>query len=531
MSNRIKKKTNTKSSFQEVAAFILGIFVICILCLLPVVFTDYYFNILETKYLFYCAVSCGMIVILLVCGLYSGKAIAFIKEGKFKTAWRSLSFVDWAMIAFWLSNLISWILSEWHYDAFWGTFGRYNGLSLMTLYLLVYFMTTRFFHMRRWYLDAFLCVGIFVSIFGITDYFQMDILGFKVNMVPEQKTIYTSTFGNINTYTVYEGLLTVISMLLFCQEREQKRMLWYLGNLILSLFALIMGTSDNAYLMLAAFFGLSPLYLFASSRGVRRYLISAAVLFTVIWAIVGINHAYADTVVGIESLFSLAERFSGFLAVLVIALWILAGAVSFFLLKREKEKKTETTSGWLIIAWLAVVVIVVLAVVFVFVDANLAGHADRYGAMEQYVVFSDTWGTNRGYVWSRCMTIFKEHYTALQKLFGYGPDMLRVIFNIYYPTGRGSNLTVDYDSAHNEYLHYMMTIGIAGMLSYLAFLGGAIVRLAKRAKERPECAAILFAIAAYAVQALVNINLPIATPIVIQLLAMGVGRSTEPDKK
>ena len=45
------------------------------------------------------------------------------------------------------------------------------------------------------YLDAFLAVGIFVCVFGITDYFQMDILGFKVNMMDEQKAIYTSTLA------------------------------------------------------------------------------------------------------------------------------------------------------------------------------------------------------------------------------------------------------------------------------------------------------------------------------------------------
>lgn len=96
-----------------------------------------------------------------------------------------------------------------------------------------------------------LAVGILVCVFGITDYFQMDVLGFKVNMVDEQKAIYTATFGNINTYTIYAAALLAVSMILFTQEKNQKRMLWYFGNMVLSSFALIMGTSDNAYLSLA----------------------------------------------------------------------------------------------------------------------------------------------------------------------------------------------------------------------------------------------------------------------------------------
>lgn len=42
--------------------------------------------------------------------------------------------------------------------------------------------------------------------------------------------------------------LMAISMILFTQEKNQKRMMWYYGNMILSVFALIMGNSDNAYL-------------------------------------------------------------------------------------------------------------------------------------------------------------------------------------------------------------------------------------------------------------------------------------------
>ena len=61
-----------------------------------------------------------------------------------------------------------------------------------------------------------------------------------------------------------------ISMILFTQEKNQKRMMWYYGNMILSTFALIMGNSDNAYLSLAAIFGLSPLWLFKTKTGIRN---------------------------------------------------------------------------------------------------------------------------------------------------------------------------------------------------------------------------------------------------------------------
>ena len=58
MANRIKKKEETKSSYQDNVALIMGVFTLAVLCVLPLVFRDYYFNILETKYQFYC-LDCG----------------------------------------------------------------------------------------------------------------------------------------------------------------------------------------------------------------------------------------------------------------------------------------------------------------------------------------------------------------------------------------------------------------------------------------------------------------------------------------
>ena len=55
------------------------------------------------------------------------------------------------------------------------------------------------------------------------------------------------------------------------------------------------------------------------------------------------------------------------------------------------------------------IILVCAAVVFVFYDANVAGHADKYGAVSSYVVFNDAWGTERGYVWKRAWRSIQEN--------------------------------------------------------------------------------------------------------------------------
>ena len=52
MANRIKKKEDTKSSYQDNVALIMAAFTLIVLCVLPLVFHDFYFDILETKYPF-----------------------------------------------------------------------------------------------------------------------------------------------------------------------------------------------------------------------------------------------------------------------------------------------------------------------------------------------------------------------------------------------------------------------------------------------------------------------------------------------
>lgn len=519
MSNRIKKKEQTKNSFQENVALIMGIFTLVVLCIFPLVYHHYYFDILETKYQFYCAVSLIAMAAMAGYGLAGGRIAAFFKEFNFKSVCKSLNYVDWAMIAFWLSNVVSWLLcSDWRWDAFWGTFGRYNGVFLMTIYMIVYFMVTRFFCFRQWYLDAFLAVGIFVCAFGITDYFQMDILGFKVNMVEEQKATYTSTLGNINTYTVYVGAVAVISTILFALEKNQKRMLWYFGNMVLSSVALIIGTSDNAYLTIAALFGFAPLYLFRTKTGVRRYLISLATFFTVIQAVDWMNVKYADRVLGIQSAFNLIVNYDK-LPQLVIALWI-ASAVAVVLTVKKKDN-ADKIGSWLRLLWVAVIAAVMGVAVYVLYDANVAGNAEKYSAISNYVVFNDAWGTHRGFVWVRAMKVFNEKLTPLQKIFGYGPETFKILMQYYYSS---EMKTVVFDNAHNEYLHYLLTIGIVGMASYIALMVSSVVRMARNLSGRPEVAACMFVIAAYMVQAVVNLNLPIAMPIILHLLAMGLSK-------
>ena len=71
--------------------------------------------------------------------------------------------------------------------------------------------------------------------------------------------------------------------------------------------------------------------------------------------------------------------------------------------------------------------------------------------------------------------------------------------------------------------HYLITIGILGLTSYLLFVGSALIRGFKAAKHQPAVLACAAASVAYLAQATVNIALPISTPLLIIFVSLCEG--------
>lgn len=522
MSNKSKQKSlKVQDTHKNGFSLIIGCFVLVVLCIFPLVYHDYYYDILETKYLFFCLSVILMVIAILLYGLIKGKIRINIE--KFI---HTLTIPDWALLSFLGIAAISTVCSEYRFEAFWGNEGRYTGLFLLLLYGITYFLVTRFLEFKKWYLDAFLGAGILAAIFGITDYFQMDILDFKADMKQSQYDMFSSTIGNINTYTAYIALIVAVAAILFATSASWKKMIWYYICFVVSLTALIMGASDNAYLALGALLGLSPLYLFATRKGVRSYFIILATFFCVIQLIQYINIKYEDIVLGIDSIFNVFAKFDK-LNYIILSLWGIAAifCVMDILFKNEHNK----LPNYVRYIWLALVIAIAIGILYVLYDANILGNGEKYGSLQKYLVINDSWGTTRGYIWRIGIENYNK-FDVFQKIFGFGPDTFGIITVNNNYDDMVNKYKMIFDSAHNEYLQYLITIGIAGLTAYVVLLISAFVRIARKNIRRPYGMAILFALICYNVQALVNINLPIATPIMWILLMVGLSMCNQTEE-
>lgn len=155
--------------------------------------------------------------------------------------------------------------------------------------MVVYFVVSRFWKVQGWILQLFLISGMIMCVIGITDYFQLDLLDFRGKIKPEQSTIFTSTVGNINTYTAYVAIIMGFAGARFTQEENRFKMIWYYICMTVSFFAIIMGCSENAYLAIGSMFAFLPFVVLKSRRGILRYFVMISTFVTVIQCIDWIN--------------------------------------------------------------------------------------------------------------------------------------------------------------------------------------------------------------------------------------------------
>lgn len=527
-----KESTVLSEVAGKVFSRVIVVFTCIILVVFPLYYENYYFNILKAKYKFYWITVLAMIVVCILLGVvflfvdrleYNGmntkKFISRLRTNTLKN--QPVEYK--ALTAFWIFAALSTALSDYKFESFWGNEGRFSGLFLITLYVLSVYFIGKLGRFKKWHLDLFLISGIFVCLFGITDYFQMDILGWKNNVAQEQGDFFTSFLGNVNTYTAYVAMLMGTSCGLFVAEKNIFRCVWYYVVLLISFFAIIMGQSDNAYLALGALFIFLPFVLFRSRRGVMQYIILLASFMSTIRIIADINIKMADKVISLHGIFDYMAGYEK-LGVILIMLW--GSVVVLFASSRAVTlKKNDRIGVWLRIIWLFIVLSAAVLIAYVLYDANFGDNPERYAALSRYLIFNDNWGSNRGYCWRIGLESYMKQ-PMIHKLFGFGPDT----FGLLTWDFREETIALQgvfYENAHNEYLQYLVTMGPFAVIAYLLFVGGGLVRMLRIYEERPFILAPIAAVLCYNTQNIVNINLPIATPVMWTLLAVGLALSRE----
>ncbi|MCE5188825.1 MAG: O-antigen ligase family protein [Eubacteriales bacterium] len=489
-------RTN-QENYIRAAKRITTAYLFLLFCGLPLVFWRMYFDITETKLAFFYGASLLYLLLLLLARLFHPLDYG-TKPERIRMHPAAI-----ALLALALCFGVGSALGGHPEEAAWGQNNRYQGVFTLLLYAAVVF------GLSQQSIDPLpparaLAIGaVPVCLLGALNHFGVDPFGFTVNLSALDKGRFLSTLGNADFYGSYLCMAVPVVAGLFLQaKRPSARVLSGL-MLVCACFGVLVAGSDSTALGLFAATLLFPLALFSDLRALRRYFLALAVFSLCAFVFGMLRHGLpsATYLSGFALLLS-SPAVSGAMFAFFALLWLFLQNASPVGLRRF--------SRFYRIALGAAVLLGIAALVLL----NTVLSDLPLGGAEHYLRFSASWGTDRGKIWMFVFRLYRS-YPVPQILFGAGPGAL-------FHADAASRVFADaaLDTAHNEYLQYLLVSGALGLAAYLAALGFALSAGIRKCASHPEYRGLVVALAAYAAQATVNIAQPMSTPLAFLLIGV-----------
>ena len=161
-------------------------------------------------------------------------------------------------------------------------------------------------------------------------------------------------------------------------------------------------------------------------------------------------------------------------------------------------------------------ILVIGAIIIKFFFMNSSGLIGEISALLNGTL-DDMAGSHRVAIWRYSLKLFGDY-----PLLGSGLGTFKLAFNdtyaAQYHEAIGKVTTLD--SAHNEYLHTLVTTGILGFAAYMGMLITQLVRAVKYMFKNPNIMICFFAAFAFAVQMFFNVSIVHITPYFFLMLGM-----------
>ncbi len=376
---------------------------------------------------------------------------------------------------------------------------RFQGVWSFALYLPVFLILRRDGRFSAPVRFALLLGGAAAALVGILELFGADPLGLRAATPAIELPRFLSTVGNISFF----GALCVLLLPLAA---------WYAlsagslrGALPCALGALLflcggMAARTEGFLLGAlVFFAALPL-LSRDADALRRV--------PLLWALSAAAALLFSLAMDRWALYRPSELTRLLCSPALLLPLAALSAAAYWLLRGKDERAVLRVR-----AICARVLPALLGALILFlILANTLWREALPAPIASVAVFSPAWGSDRGAEWASFWQMYRAA-SPLEKLIGSGAGSLAAWDGAHRLFSDAIT-----DSAHNEYLHYLITGGAIALLAYLALLVLAL-RRALREPSRGRTAAAL-ACLAYAAQAAVNIAQPFTTPLFLALLAL-----------
>lgn len=475
---------------------------------LPLIVTDGYYNITETKTVYFYIISLAFIGSVAFFA-FKGRKNRKQTDGLSPLARAELSLSDKAMLIFGGAMLFSTVISPYP-QAWTGVTSRYQGFITLLIYIAVYFIISRNFTAAQSFLLFSMLAFSFVCLTGVLNCFDIDILGFYGEIAQKYKTSYISTIGNINFYSSYLCLLMPLVVCGFCLSTGKISRIVYSTALVCGAFGMMVTASESFAVGFSAALMIMPLFFYSRLHRLKRYLIAIIIIVCSSQVYMLIYRLYGKGNVAISKILNIFVN-------PIVAAGVVVLCLAFYLVASKAPEKIRIVKK----IYPLCLCVFVIAIAVMFILANTVG-IDHFNGIFK---ITSEWGTYRGKIWRYCAKTYLYDYSIVRKLFGTGPETLSKITAAAKLFERKS-----LDQAHNEYLQYLMTTGAVGLSAYLGIIGTTIYNVIKKLKDSTFAVALLTGLVAYWMQAAVNIAQPFTTPIVYIYIACIAGMARNADK-
>jgi len=528
-----KNDAKLKNMFGKITGNLMTIYVLFYLAVFPLCIHDHYYDILTFRFGLFWKPTLAYGVIFALLGLFYLVADKLYNEGKIiksfigslkNKGWKKyITKTDIAFTALILIFSLSTALAEYPYEAFWGNRGRWHGLLIWLMFYIAYILITRFYEYKKWHLYAFLLSACLVVIWAIFNFFLIN-FGMFEDTKDDYKYTFVSSIGNINTYCNFTGMFFGVAAAMFVlAEKPLENILIYIA-LAIAAFGQIMGLSENAALSTAIVLAVLPFCIVKTRTHIAKFLIVMSTYLTAMKITSVLTTLGYETMNDLDPSLQITTAGKSFFTTVLTMVLLITALSVVYALKKKDTKDSKDVKAFKIF-WEILIAAGICSTVIIFICANKGIHSELWEPYRSFLVFDDRWGTGRGLNWRLGMEYWHNDSTFLSKLLGYGPDTYYIItmdrfMKIMMAAGYGM-----FDSAHNEYFEYFITVGILGLASYLVFLYTMIKSMLRSGVPGFKAAAV--GVIAYAFQAVVNIAVPITTPVLMVLMFIGNSKKSE----
>ena len=484
---------------------VCSLYLLAVFVFIPIMFRYNYQDIASFKAMFY-IMAAG---ILLICGV-----IAAAGEFAWNRQWgvpvrsvgeiaKTFSLMDWGILSFGLVVFISSLSTRYSIvSTLLADKSVFVGGGVLVLLCTSYFVISRFADQNRnnW-IKGFYVVTFLVVLLGVLNHMEIDPIGMHQNNARSTIHFMASTIGNVDFFYGYLAIVTIFFAAVRLNLSWDKAGIAV--DVLLFICFICVLTARAGGVFPGLFFGIGILVFNALGNIKRLKNLFWLGILTAISGIAAeiIHMINANLYYRIETEISgVIIKYHAYLpfGLLCLCVWLLLNRAE----KMDSAAEIEAQTAKWKIPWAILVGILFMSISFIVLF---------FAPLKSM--------TGRAEVWDAYFEVFRLG-NIKEKLAGIGPGSMDAAVDLY---GIARIKGHQYETGHNEFVEYILTLGILGLAAYICAFFGAVssyINMSMKEEKHWEAGCVVAGIMAFLGQGLTNGPNPVPTIFAFTFLAL-----------